>query len=112
MQRESDRLDLMHHLITIRLDNKLHLAPIDANLQRVLDLGTGTGIWAIEFADNYPNTSVTGTDLSPIQPGSVPPNVQFELIDCSSTWDFDSKFDFVFIREALSWIRDWRKFLG
>jgi methylase of polypeptide subunit release factors len=30
------------------LQGKLHLAPLD-NPQEVLDLGTGTGIWAIEF---------------------------------------------------------------
>jgi methylase of polypeptide subunit release factors len=31
------------------------------------DVGTGTGIWAIDFADQYNNAEVTGTDLSPIQ---------------------------------------------
>ena len=30
------------------LDGKLHLAPL-ARPRRVLDLATGTGIWAIEF---------------------------------------------------------------
>lgn len=30
------------------LDGKLNIAPIK-NPQRVLDLATGTGIWAIEF---------------------------------------------------------------
>lgn len=36
-----------------------------------LDIGTGTGIWAIDFADEHPETTVIGTDLSPIQPDSV-----------------------------------------
>jgi methylase of polypeptide subunit release factors len=44
-------MDLVHHVYSILLDGKLHLAPIDDNLQRVLDLGTGTGIWAIDFAE-------------------------------------------------------------
>jgi ubiquinone/menaquinone biosynthesis C-methylase UbiE len=48
-QQEKDRLDIMHHLITLRLDNRLHLAPIENSVQRILDLGTGTGIWAIEM---------------------------------------------------------------
>ncbi len=30
------------------LDGKLHLAPLN-HPQRVLDLATGTGIWAIDF---------------------------------------------------------------
>jgi methylase of polypeptide subunit release factors len=33
----------------------------------VLDIGTGTGIWAIDFADEHPEAEVIGTDLSPIQ---------------------------------------------
>jgi hypothetical protein len=32
------------------LDGKLFLAPIDSNPQQVLDVGTGTGIWAMYFS--------------------------------------------------------------
>ena len=28
-----------------------------------------------DFADEYPNTEVIGTDISPIQPTWVPPNL-------------------------------------
>lgn len=45
----------------------LHLAPL-ANPKRILDIGTGTGIWAIEMAEQYPDAQVIGIDLSPIQP--------------------------------------------
>lgn len=62
-----------HHMCTLILENKLHLAPLGGNIQKVLDIGTGTGIWAIDFADEHPSASVIGTDISPIQPtvGSV-----------------------------------------
>jgi hypothetical protein len=50
-QQEKDRLDIMHHMVRILLDNKLHLAPIGKNPHRILDLGTGTGIWAIEMGE-------------------------------------------------------------
>jgi len=40
--------DLQHHLFVMTLDNQLYLAPLD-NPQKVLDIATGTGIWAIEF---------------------------------------------------------------
>lgn len=42
-------LDLQHHLYRLTLDEKLYLAPIKDDAQDVLDIGTGTGLWAIEF---------------------------------------------------------------
>lgn len=50
-EEENDRLDLYHHIQTLRLDGELHLAPIGENPQRILDIGTGTGIWAIDMGD-------------------------------------------------------------
>lgn len=43
-------MDLGHHIYRLLLGGKLYLAPIKEP-QRVLDLGTGTGIWAMEFAE-------------------------------------------------------------
>lgn len=47
---EQDRLDLYHHQFLQFLGGKLHAVPLDKP-QRVLDVGTGTGIWAIDFAE-------------------------------------------------------------
>lgn len=96
---ELDRLDFQHHLYYIRLEGKLFLAPISNSPQNVLDVGTGTGIWAIEFAELYPSASVIGTDLSPTQPQFVPPNVQFAVDDSNDTWTFSRKFDFIHCRQ-------------
>jgi ubiquinone/menaquinone biosynthesis C-methylase UbiE len=41
-------LDLQHQLWLLTLYDELYLSPIK-NPQNVLDIGTGTGIWAIEF---------------------------------------------------------------
>lgn len=41
----------MHHLYLLMLDKKLHSAPIGPNPQRILDIGTGTGIWAVDMAE-------------------------------------------------------------
>lgn len=40
-----------HHIFRLLLRDRLHLAPIGKNPQRILDMGTGTGIWAIEMAE-------------------------------------------------------------
>ena len=40
--------DLQHHLFNLTFEN-LYLAPIRAHPQNVLDIGTGTAIWAIDF---------------------------------------------------------------
>ena len=39
----------MHKLTEVTLRGKLNLAPIPPNPQRILDIGTGTGIWAMQM---------------------------------------------------------------
>ena len=34
-------------MMTMLLDDKLHLAPIPKDVGKVLDIGCGTGIWAM-----------------------------------------------------------------
>src|SRR3954447_5085783 len=89
-----DRLDLQHQLWLITLYDELSLSPIK-NPHRVLDIGTGTGIWAIEYANRNPSAHVIGTDLSPIQPEFVPPNCQFEVDDAEDEWNYSTKFDLI-----------------
>ncbi|RSL46430.1 hypothetical protein CEP54_013850 [Fusarium duplospermum] len=98
-EEEQDRMDLVHHIYSLILEGKLHLAPIGDNPQRVLDLGTGTGIWAVDFADERPSAEVIGTDLSPIQPEWTPPNCSFEVDDYEDEWVYKKGFDFVHARE-------------
>ena len=50
-EREKDRLDVAHEMVKACLHGKLLTAPLK-NPQRILDLGTGTGIWAIESTDH------------------------------------------------------------
>jgi methylase of polypeptide subunit release factors len=57
-------LDLHHEIFLRMLSGRLHDAPIGKQPQRILDIGTGTGIWAIDMADTYPSAEVIGTDLT------------------------------------------------
>ncbi|KAF5229090.1 hypothetical protein FAUST_10642 [Fusarium austroamericanum] len=101
-------MDIVHHLLCLSLDGKLHLAPLKDDIQTVLDVGTGTGTWAIDFADEYPNAEVIGTDISPIQPDWIPPNLKFEIEDCTQEWTFQPDFfDFVHMRYLYGSISDW-----
>ncbi|CAF3460849.1 unnamed protein product [Fusarium graminearum] len=107
-ERQRDSIDISHHSLTLLLDGKLFLAPLKEGPKAMLDIGTGTGIWAIDFADEYPEAEVIGTDLSPIQPSWVLPNVKFELEDATNTWSWpDNDFDFIHIRYLIGAIADW-----
>ncbi|KFY65613.1 hypothetical protein V496_02444 [Pseudogymnoascus sp. VKM F-4515 (FW-2607)] len=108
--KQNEHLDIGHHMLTLPLDGKLFLAPISPTPQKVIDVGTGTGIWAIDFVDVYPSAMVIGTDLSPIQPNFVPPNLKFELDDAQleSTYG-ENSFGFVHIRCLIGGINDWAK---
>ncbi|KAK6068364.1 methyltransferase domain-containing protein [Seiridium cupressi] len=47
-QKERDRNLAQHEIVVHVFDGKLHLAPL-THPRRVLDVGTGPGIWALEF---------------------------------------------------------------
>ncbi|KAL1966353.1 hypothetical protein VTN77DRAFT_4495 [Rasamsonia byssochlamydoides] len=111
-EEECDRLDMIHEMMLTLLGRKLFLAPIGPSPQRVIDLGTGTGIWAIDFADQYPSAEVIGNDLSPTQPSLVPPNLKFVVDDIEAEWVYeDNQFDFIHARYLAHSIKDFRKLL-
>jgi len=108
---ENDRLDLLHHYLTLRCDDRLHFAPIGSEPNRILDLGTGTGIWAIQMGDAYPSATIVGNDLSPVQPNVVPPNVTFEIDDIEAEWCFSRPFDYIHSRYLAGAITDWPRLI-
>lgn len=53
---------MQHEICNVTFHGKLGFAPPcdeDAKVGRVLDLGTGTGLWAIDYGDYHPETEVS-----------------------------------------------------
>ncbi|KAJ5864248.1 uncharacterized protein N7529_006164 [Penicillium soppii] len=111
---EQDRQDLLHHVRNLVLHGRLFRAPLSDNIQRILDIGTGTGIWAIDAADAFPSAEVIGTDLSPIQPSWVPPNCRFIVDDAEADWLYSRSqpFDYIHARDMGGAIADWSRLLA
>ncbi|KAK6214259.1 hypothetical protein LQW54_004485 [Pestalotiopsis sp. IQ-011] len=83
-QPEQDRLDFQHQMFIMALDGRLALAPMTSSPSTVLDVGTGTGIWAIQFG----------------KPPSRHVNCEFIKTDAEDEWAFPRlpKFDYVHLR--------------
>lgn len=64
-EQESNRMDLEHHNQKLQIDGKLHLCPLPEHPTEILDVATGTGIWAIEMGmDVFPGTPKTRAENS------------------------------------------------
>ncbi|KAF6803339.1 methyltransferase domain-containing protein [Colletotrichum sojae] len=106
--------DLQHNIFLRTFDNRLGTAPPNnpgTRVGRVLDVGTGTGIWAIDFADKHPEAEVYGVDLSAVQSALIPSNVYFEVDDIEERWIFSRPFDYIHSRMMTGSIRDWPTYL-
>ncbi|EFQ91283.1 hypothetical protein PTT_11910 [Pyrenophora teres f. teres 0-1] len=116
-EKELDRNDLQHHKYTLLLRDRLFIAPIsDTTLNsanaRILDLGTGTGIWAMDMADKYPLANILGVDIAATQPAFVPPNCTFEIDDVEEDWPYrPDHFDFIHGRDLMTAVRDWPRLI-
>jgi SAM-dependent methyltransferase len=108
-KQQLESMDLLAHLCYLVNGRKLYNAPLQKETVRnTLDIGTGTGVWAMDFAEEFPDCEVVGTDISPIQPEWAPRNCSFEIEDCTQLWTFeDDYFDYVHIRILFGSIPDW-----
>lgn len=110
--KENGRLDIMYQLVRAIMNNELTYAPISKDIGRAIDLGTGTGTWVLDFADDHEATQVIGNDLSPIQPSWVPTNVKFVVDDFEEDWQYElESFDYVHGCHLVGSVRDWPRLL-
>ncbi|KAK4211705.1 S-adenosyl-L-methionine-dependent methyltransferase, partial [Rhypophila decipiens] len=111
---EVERLQYMHQIFNMMFDSRLIFPPIPRP-RRILDLGYGSGSWAIEAAEQYPECEVCdlqsvsfsvisfvvfGIDIYPYpMPVDMPPNLIVQVDDLNSPSTFSSNsFDLVHSR--------------
>ncbi|WVQ80012.1 hypothetical protein IAT38_002113 [Cryptococcus sp. DSM 104549] len=77
------------------------LQDTDNEPSRILDVATGTGIWAIEMAELFPHTEVIGLDTVPIQHQMAPVNCDFDIDTLTHTLPYaPSSFNLIHFRFA------------
>ncbi|ODA76160.1 hypothetical protein RJ55_08443 [Drechmeria coniospora] len=106
-RQEQQREETNHAMMLELTGGHLFYADVGQHPQKIIDIGTGTGSWAIDVADVYPSASVIGTDLSAIQPKWVPVNVRMFVDDCEEPdWLHGSNYDLVHFRGMAGILRD------
>ncbi|KAF9880194.1 hypothetical protein CkaCkLH20_02148 [Colletotrichum karsti] len=113
-ERENERLDVQHNMFILAFDGRLGTSPPNdpkSKVGRVLDVGTGTGVWAMDFGEDHPEAEVIGIDLSPIQPNFTHSNVKFEVDDIEEEWNYSQPFDYIHSRMMTLSIKSWKEYI-
>lgn len=106
---EQDRLRILHQIYLNIFNLELTTIPLQ-DPTMVLDVGTGTGEWAMGMAECWPGCKVIGVDISPTFERAIPLNCHFEVMDGESQWPWpDRSFDMVHYRHMSGAFRDWNK---
>ncbi|KAG7093634.1 hypothetical protein E1B28_007298 [Marasmius oreades] len=113
---EMDRLAVQHRMwcllieglwprsVTERVDSLLNT---EGKQKTVMDIGCGSGIWAIEMARMYPNAQVVGLDLVEQTYPDAPENFKFIQGDVTKVLEqFSGQADIVHCRCVTQHVKD------
>ncbi|KZO94565.1 S-adenosyl-L-methionine-dependent methyltransferase [Calocera viscosa TUFC12733] len=82
-------------------------APL-GNPKAILELGAGSGVWAFEMAQQFPEAQVTAVDISPVNETHKPANCKFQQVNLTKDWPFEPEsFDVVHMRFLLVHMPNW-----
>ncbi len=121
---ELNRLRIQDQMITTSMGGVLPEQLNPESFHRVLDVGCGSGSWAIEATQTYPTMSLFGVDISKkmvdyarsqAAAQGVADRVEFAVMDALRMLEFPNNyFDLVNLRLGLSFLRkwDWPKLLS
>ncbi|KAF8469337.1 S-adenosyl-L-methionine-dependent methyltransferase [Gautieria morchelliformis] len=100
-ERDHEQLDGTHEAIKFYLGGRLSLAPLEKSTSpmSILDMGCGSGAWAVQAAEQFPDADMLAVDLSMMPSRPLPPNLRFQILDLAKPFPFESQsFDIVHAR--------------
>ncbi len=116
-KEELQRLTIQDALLTTIMGGPLAEQKDVAHIRRVLDIGSGSGSWALGAAQMYPEMSLTGIDISQQMVDyaqkqastlKLADRVTFRVMDALRELDFPAaSFDLVNLRFGISFARTW-----
>ncbi|KAJ7613365.1 S-adenosyl-L-methionine-dependent methyltransferase [Mycena rosella] len=97
------RLDEQHRAYAEYMGDQLTFAPLGTP-NRILELGAGSGAWAIQAALMYPDAEVIAVDRNelPLRTIRIPPNMHFQKLDLLNDFPWKvEEFDVIHLRFVL-----------
>ncbi|KAF9901902.1 hypothetical protein BX616_002101 [Lobosporangium transversale] len=97
---EVDRLQLQHFILRYAIQGN-YKSPLEkSKVRAILDVGCGPGTWTMEMANEFPDATITGIDISIVFPTTIiPSNCKFIQHNILNPLPFpDNTFDFVYQR--------------
>jgi ubiquinone/menaquinone biosynthesis C-methylase UbiE len=113
---ERDRLNGQHELFKACRGGELTATKINGDGPlKVLDVGTGSAIWAMEMGERHRQAQIVGVDISRAKfPETTPANVRLLACNVNEEWDWcrGDGFDLIHIRNLFGGVTDWKALLG